>query len=148
MRWSACFSRCGPSTTALCGGISLRVASRLPLQTPRNSVNVFGFFLEVIHEEILAEGVWRGEVGFAAAKLGDFLDEVNEAVVAGEHEGVDEDAGAAALGNFFECLSDDEGIEAEGVFVDTAVFEGERGRLSVGNHDDLAHVFFLAVQDA
>src|SRR5690242_6067156 len=102
MRWSACFWRCGPSTTALCGGISLRVASRLPLQTPRNSVNVFGFFLKVIHQEILAEVVGRGEAGFAEAKPGDFLDEVDEAVVACQHKGVDEDACAAALGNFFE----------------------------------------------
>ena len=44
--------------------------------------------------------------------------------------------------------ADDEGIEAESVFVDAAVFEGEGGGFAVGDHDDLAHVFFLAEQDA
>ena len=96
----------------------------------------------------MAESVGSGEVGFAAAHLGDFLDEVDQAVVAGEHEGVDHDAGALAFVDFFERLADDERIEAEGVFVDAAVFERQRGRLAVGDHDDLAHVFFLAKQDA
>src|SRR5258706_7584537 len=50
-----------------------------------------------------------------------------EAVVTGEHEGVDQDSGALALVDFFEGLPDDEGVEAECVFVDAAVLEGQRG---------------------
>src|SRR5438445_5829369 len=88
-------------------------------------VDLFGFAGHVVHEEILAEGVGSGEVGFAAAHFGDFLDEVDERIIAGEHEGVDHDAGALALVYFFEGLADDEGIEAKGIFVDAAVLESE-----------------------
>src|SRR4029077_10052031 len=41
-----------------------------------------------------------------------------------------------------------EGIEAEGVFVNAAIFQGEGGRLAVGDHYNLAPVFFLTKQDA
>ncbi len=92
--------------------------------------------------------MWGGEVGFAAAHLRDFLDEIDEGIVGGQHESVDHDVGALAFVDFFEGFADHEGIEAESVFVDAAVFEGERGGLAVGDHDDLAHVFFLAEQDA
>src|SRR5216684_7123496 len=70
------------------------------------SVNLLGFAGHVIHKEILAEGVGSGEVGLAAAHGGDFLNEVDEGVVAGEHEGVDHDAGAFALVDFLESLAD------------------------------------------
>ena len=46
------------------------------------------------------------------------------------------------------CFADDEGIEAEGILVDAAVIERESGRLSIGDHDDLAHVFALAEKNA
>src|SRR6267143_5779834 len=88
-------------------------------------VDLLGFAGHVVHEEILAEGVGSGEVGFAAAHGGDFLDKVDEGIIAGEHEGVDHDAGALAFVYFFEGLADDEGVESEGVFVDAAIFEGE-----------------------
>src|SRR6266850_7162208 len=78
---------------------------------PQMLVDLFGFAGHVVHEEVLAEGVGRGEVGFAAAHLGDFLDELDERIVAGEHEGVNHDAGALAFVDFFESLADDEGIE-------------------------------------
>jgi len=111
-------------------------------------VDLFGFTGHVVHQEILAEGVGSGEVGFAAAHFGDFLDEVDKRIVAGEHEGVDHDAGALALVYFFEGLADDEGIESKGIFVDAAVLESEGGGLAVSDHDDLAHIFFLAKEDA
>src|SRR6266853_6522672 len=114
----------------------------------RSSVDLLGFAGHVVHEEILAEGVGSGEVGFAAAHFGDFLDEVDQGIVAGQHESVDHDAGALAFVHFFERLADDEGVEAESVFVDAAVFEGEGRGFSVGDHDDLAHVFFLAEENA
>ncbi len=111
-------------------------------------MDLLGLPRHVVHEEILAEGVGRGEVGFASAHFGDFLDEVDQGIVAGEHESVDHDARALALIYFLERLADDKGVEAEGVFVDAAVFQGERRGLAVGDHDDLPHVFFLAKEDA
>ena len=76
------------------------------------------------------------------------LDELNEGEVLREHEGVDHDVGALAAGDFFEGFGDDEGVEAEGVFVDAAVGEGEGGGLAVGDHDDLLHVLILFGEDA
>ena len=111
-------------------------------------MDVAGFLSYVIHQQVLAKRVGRGEIGFAAAEFGDFLHEVDQAVIAGEHEGIDQDAGALAFGDFFERLGDDQRIEAEGVFVNAAVFEREGGRLAVGDHDDLAHVFFLARENS
>src|SRR5580693_6256461 len=96
----------------------------------RKLVNIAGLLADVIHEQVLAEGVWSGEIGFAAAKLGNFLYEMYQAVVAGEHEGVDQNSSALALGDFFEGLGDDQRIEAEGVLVDAAIFESKRGRLA------------------
>ncbi len=56
--------------------------------------------------------------------------------------------GTLALVDFFERLADNERIQSERVFVNAAVFERESGWFSVRDHDDLAHVFFLAEQDA
>src|SRR6516165_4949937 len=107
-----------------------------------------GFALQEIHEQILAEVIGSGEVGFAFAHLGDLLDELDEAVVGGEHESVDHDAGALALVDLFHGLAHYKGVEAKGVFVDATIFEGQRGGFAVGDHDDLAHVFALAEEDA
>ena len=41
-------------------------------------MNCFGFALHVIHQEVFAEAVWRGEVGFAAAHFRDLVDEAYE----------------------------------------------------------------------
>jgi hypothetical protein len=43
-------------------------------------------------------------------------------------------------------LGDDERVETEGVLVDASVGLRERGRLAVGDHDDLPHVLALPVQ--
>src|SRR6266571_5354344 len=102
----------------------------------------------VVHEQILAEGVGRGEVGLAAAHLRNFLDKVDQRIVAGQHERIDHDPGALALVYLFERLPHDKRIEAESVFVDAAVFECERRGFSVGDHDDLAHIFFLPKKNA
>src|SRR5579863_6416650 len=104
---------------------------------PQPLMNVAGFAADIIHEQVLAKGVWRGEVGFAAAELGDLLHEVDEAVVAGEHESIDEDSGALALRHFLERLRDDKGIETEGILVNAPIFESKCGGLAVGDHDDL-----------
>ena len=60
-----------------------------------------------VHEQVVAKGLRRGEVGFAAAHGADLLDELHELEVGGEHEGVDHDIGALAAGNLFEGLGDD-----------------------------------------
>src|SRR5258708_7804568 len=117
-------------------------------RTKRRSVDVAGFALHEIHQQVLAEVLRGGEVGFAAAHLGDFLNEVDQGIVGGQHEGVDHDVGAFALVDFLQSFTDHKWVEAEGVFVDAAVVESERGRLAVGDHDDLAHVLALAEQNA
>ena len=61
-------------------------------------MDVAGFLADVVHQQVLAEGVGSSEICFAAAELGNFLNEVDEAVVAGQHERVDQDSGALALG--------------------------------------------------
>ena len=101
-----------------------------------------------VHQEIVTEILWSGEVGFATAHCADLLDELHEREVAGEHEGVDHDVGAFAAGDFFEGLGDDEWVEAEGVLVDAAIGEGEGRRFAVGDHDDLLHVFILARENS
>ena len=83
----------------------------------------------VIHQQILAERVGSGEVGFAAAHLRNLLHELHQAVIGSQHEGIDQDAGAFALRDFFERLADHQRIETEGILVDPAIFERERGRL-------------------
>src|ERR1700730_2687727 len=112
------------------------------------SMNGAGFALHIIHQEILTQIVGRGEVGFALAHLGDFLHELDEAVVRGEHKSVDHNAGALALVYFFQSFADDKGVQAKSVFVDAAVFEGKGRGLAVGDHDDLPHVFALAEENA
>src|SRR5258708_22550747 len=105
----------------------------------RPSVDVAGFALHEIHQQILAEVLWGGEVGFAAAHLRDFLDEVDQGIVGSQHEGVDHDVGAFAFVDFLQSFTDHKWIQAESVFVDAAVVESEGRRLAVRDHDDLAH---------
>src|SRR6185312_8457407 len=104
--------------------------------------------LHVVHEEIFAESLRAGEVGFASAHLRDLMDKLDEAGVGGEHEGVDHDVGALAAGYFLQRFADDERVEAEGVAVDASIFERERRGLAVGDHDDLLHVLTLRAEDA
>ena len=111
-------------------------------------VNRFHAAGHEVHEQIVAERLWGGEVGFAAAHGAYCLDELHEGEVVGEHEGVDHDVRALAAGYFFEGLGDDQRVEAEGVFVDAAVGKGEGRWLAVSDHDDLLHVFVLAGEDA
>src|SRR5260221_14447479 len=60
------------------------------------------FAIHVIHQQVLAEIVWRGEVGFASAQLRDFLNEIHQSEIAREHEGVDQDALLLAAADFFQ----------------------------------------------
>ena len=86
-------------------------------------MNVSRLAPDVIHQQILAKRVRSSEIGFAAAKLSNLLDEVDEAVVARQHESVDENPGAFAFRNFFKRLRDYKRIKSERVLVDPAVFQ-------------------------
>ena len=89
------------------GSIATEVEHRdlLEGRPSRLLVNSFGLPGHVIHQQVLAEGVRSGEVSFAAAHLRHLLHKLHQAVVAGQHEGVDQDSGALALGNFFQRLA-------------------------------------------
>jgi len=78
-------------------------------------VNVARFFLHIIHQQILAEGVGSGEIRFAPTEFRHFLHEVDEAVVARQHKRVDQNSGFSAAAHFFQCLRDDERIETKRV---------------------------------
>ncbi len=76
--------RYGPKT---CGSVELSyylISARWNLLVDR-----LGLPRHVIHQQVLPQRVGRGEVGFAAAHLGDFLDELHQAIIGREHEGVD-----------------------------------------------------------
>lgn len=104
--------------------------------------------LHVVHQEVLTKIIWCGEIGFAFAHFRNFLDKIHEAVIGGEHERVDENAGTFALIHFLQGFSNDKGVETECVFVNAPIVERECRRFAVGNHDNLAHVFALTKQDA
>ncbi len=105
------------------------------------------FLLHVVHQQVLAKRVRRGEVGFATAHFSDLLDEVDQVGIARQHEGVDQDSGLAAVGNLLQRLSNHVRIKPERVLVDAAVLLGQGRRLAVRDHDDLLHVFALPVQN-
>ena len=90
---------CGTCDPRQIGPIS--VAGRRPVSCSEPSLGpglVDGPRLSrhIVHEEILAERVRCGEVGLAAAHLGDLLHELNQAKVGSEHKGIDHYAGAFA----------------------------------------------------
>src|SRR5947209_2089586 len=84
-------------------------------------VDLAGLPGHVVHQQVLAKRIGSGEVRFSAAHFGDFLHEVDEAVVAREHKRVDKDSSALAFVHFFESLAHNERVQAERVFVNAAV---------------------------
>ncbi len=86
-------------------------------------MDLAGFAGNVIHQQVLAESVGSCEVGLAPAHLRDFLNELHQAVIARQHERVNHDSRALALVDFLERLADNEGVQAERVFVDSSVLE-------------------------
>src|SRR3984957_11590453 len=114
----------------------------------RELVDVLAAARHEVHEQIVAKGLRRGEVGLAAGDGGDLLHELDERKIAGQHERVNHDAGALAAGDFVESLLDHDGVEAEGVLVNAAVVKGERGRLAVRDYHDLLHVLTARFEDA
>ena len=96
----------------------------------------------------MPECVGRREIRFAAAHFRDFLDEAHQSGIGSEHEGVDQDTCALALGNLFQSLTDHQRVQSKRILVDAAVFHGEGRWLAIGDHDDLLHVFALALQNS
>src|SRR5271154_2728201 len=111
-------------------------------------VDVAGLAADVIHQQILSESVGRREISLAAAKLRHLLHEMDEAIIARQHESIDQDPCAFALRHFLERLRHHERVEAESILVDAAILESKRRGLAVGDHHDLPHVFLLARKNA
>src|SRR5581483_580908 len=88
------------------------------------------------------------KIRLAAANLGHLLDEVHQAVIAGQHKGIDQDALLLAAVHLFERFADDQRIKPESIFIHAAVFERKAAWLAVGDHHDLPHVLALLVQQA
>src|SRR2546425_6081565 len=112
-----------------------------------DSMNRLRFLVHVVHQDVLAERIRGREIRLAFADLGDTADEAYEIVVAGQHEGVDHDPAFPARRHFRARFGDDERVEAEGVLVNAAIRLRQRRRLAVGDHDDLPHVFPLAIEN-
>src|SRR5690349_17256789 len=102
--------------------------------------------IHVVHQQVLPQRVWRGEVRLAAAELGNLLDELHQAVIAGQHEGVDQDALALAAVDLFERAADHQRIQTEGIAVNSTVLKRQSAGLAVGDHDDLLHIFTFLVE--
>jgi hypothetical protein len=58
--------------------------------------------VHVVHQEVLAQRIGRSEVSLAAAQFRHLLDEVDQPVIAGQDEGVAQDALALAAAHPFE----------------------------------------------
>ncbi len=69
-------------------------------------------------------------------------------MISSEHEGVDDDSAAPAVRHLVQRTRDHIAIESHRVLVDAAIGQGQRARLSIGNHHDLPHVLFLVHQYA
>src|ERR1700689_41050 len=107
------------------------------MTTESGSVDIPRFLSYVIHQQVLPKSVRRREVCLAAAELRDFLHEVDEAVIAGKHKGVDQNAGAFALRHFLERLRNHERVEPEGILVDGPVFERQCRGLAIATDFDV-----------
>jgi hypothetical protein len=68
---------------------------------------------EVVHENILTELVEVRIKCPSLVRFGEFVDEIDEVWVAGDHECADDDLLPAALDGLVKCLVDDAGVEAK-----------------------------------
>src|SRR5579885_68207 len=104
--------------------------------------------VHVVYQKRLPQRAGPCEVCLAAADFRHLLHKLDQGIIARQHERVDQNTGATAACHFFERPRDDQRIEPEGIPVDAPVLERQGRRLAVGNHDDLAHVLALALQDS
>src|SRR5216683_1325483 len=101
-----------------------------------------------VHQDELSQRHRVREIGLPAADGGDLLHEFHETPVPRQHEGVDQDPRAPAQRHLTVGGLEDLRVEPHRVHVDPAVGQRERGRLTVGDHDDLAHVLALRQEHA
>src|SRR5882762_1772617 len=101
-----------------------------------------------VHQDELPQRHRVREVRLPAADRRDLLHEFHETPVPRQHERVDHDPRAPAQRHLAIGGLEDLGIEAHRIHVYPAVGQRERGRLAVGDHDDLAHVLALRQQHA
>src|ERR1700719_708759 len=86
-------------------------------------VDVAGLTANVIHQQVLAKRIGRREIRLATAQLRYFLHEMNQAIVAGEHESIDEYSGTLTFRNFLKRLCHNQRIKTKSIFVNAAIFE-------------------------
>src|SRR5688572_7380054 len=94
------------------------------------SGNLARLLSEKVHQYELAERHGVREVSFAAAYLGHLLHELDERPVAGQHEGIDHDAGPPAVRDLLERFAHDGEVEAHRVLVDQPIRHRQRARLA------------------
>src|SRR5579885_265966 len=125
--------------------------------------------LEEINQDELRQVAGRGEVGFTLSHRRHLLDELDEVVVRGEHEGVNHDARLAARLNLAQRRLHHDGVAAHRVLVEPAApvklavaprgggarardlllrVEEAGGRLAVRHHHDLLHLLALRLKDS
>ena len=100
--------------------------------------------VDVVHEDILAQGRRRREVGLAFDDLRELSHESNEQEITGKHEGINEDTRTTAGNDLLERLIDDERVESKGILVYSTVLQSQRRGLAIGDHDDLPHIRLFA----
>src|SRR6202012_5417787 len=79
------------------------------------SMDGAGLAVHVIHQQILSQGVRSGEIRLSPAQLRHFLNKVDQAVIAREHERIDDDALLLAAIYFLERAADDQRIETKSI---------------------------------
>ena len=79
--------------------------------------------VHVIHEQILAERMRRGEVCLAPANLSHLLDETNQIVISRQHERVDENPLLPSTAHLFQSAADHQRIEAKPVPIDISIVQ-------------------------
>ncbi len=107
-----------------------------------------GLARHVIHEQVLSKRIRCGEVRLSSAHFRDLLHKLHQPVITRQHKSVNQNSCTFALGDFLQGVTHHQRIKSERVFLNAAIFEGQRRRFSVGDHDDLLHVFPLPLQNA
>src|SRR6202030_3047240 len=111
-------------------------------------VDVAGLPANVIHQQVLAERIGRREIRLATAQLRYFLHEMNQAIVAREHESIDKYSGTLAFCNFLKRLCHNQRVQTKSIFVNAAIFESKSRGLAIRDHHDLPHILLLAGKNA
>ncbi len=94
----------------------------------------------VVHYDVVADLVRRGVEDTARVETGELVDKTAPVEIGPEHKGVDLDAALGAALHFFERFLDDPLVQQGGTpaaVQSPAAIESDRGRLAIGDEDDL-----------